>query len=701
LGEWTLASFDGPNPTITWNGSQPGQLWNNVNNWTPANIIPNATVSVIIPGNVPQPIIGTPSICANALFDGSTIEILSGQQLLVGGNVNGSGTVTGSGKLSLNGTGLQTLSGLTTFSNLEIANASAQGVVVAPAARLTIAPSQAGDPGLLSFLNNSRLNTNNNLILGSNSFGTGKIGPVPVDGSGTPTIFLTGEVTQQRFLPGWNGGWTMLGSPMAGKNFTDWVDDFKIIGPPGSYASQGGSLIVIDNPYHGSIFKLDESVHNIRLDTMQQRGWRFPASSENIEPGKGYRTFISASGSSFSTRVFDNTGSVTMGTFNWSGSSSLTRNELTCSPNLTSLQCNISDRGWNLIANPYPCDIDWDAPSGSNLTDGWQKPASMLNASYRYNNVGLGGSGMAGYGFYLGGDAWYGSLPAPANPRFIPASQGFLVNLALPGTYSENFTIREAAKAVSTSGSFLRTQAGTTSVPKVKLDLLQDSDLSGAGFRGMVQFTPEASDEHDLMLDFPGLGGPGFYFAFPVGMGEFTVNSMAPLTSEKIVPMVTQFSNPSGTFSFRVFSLENLEGIEVFLKDKFENVLVDLKLNPQYSFLSTPQSASMADRFELVFSPSGISGIKNPESGLQSLRLMPNPTTKGQEVNLVVSGLDLHSTAILSVVDALGRMVAREELHADKPGALVHPLSSDLPAGVYTIRLSQGKRNFTHKWVVR
>jgi hypothetical protein len=46
-------------------------------------------------------------------------------------------------------------------------------------------------------------------------------------------------------------------------------------------------------------------------------------------------------------------------------------------------------------------------------------------------------------------------------------------------------------------------------------------------------------------------------------------------------------------------------------------------------------------------------------------------------------------------------MVAREELHADKPGALVHPLSSDLPAGVYTIRLSQGKRNFTHKWVVR
>jgi hypothetical protein len=688
--------------SITWNGSQPGQSWNNANNWTPNNSAPSPQTSVIIPGNVPQPIVGAVANCADVNLQNSLPSVGLGQTLNIRGSISGSGNIAGEGKVALSGTGLQTISGIAGFSNLEIANTSAQGVVIAPTGQIRVTPTQPTGSGLLTFLNNSRLTTNGNLFLMSNANGTAKIGPVPVNGSGVPTIFLTGEVTQQRFMPGWTGGWTMIGSPMSGKNFTDWVDNFKVIGPPGTYGTQGSGIINLGNSAHGTILKLDEPTHDQVIDTVQRRGWKFPASTENIVPGKGYRTFISISGSSFTNRIFDNKGTVTMGTFNWTGGTQLTRNELSCAPVYSSEQCNsVSDRGWNLLANPFPCDVDWDATSGTNLTDGWQKPATMLNAAYRYNASGIGGAGLPGYGFYAGNDSWYGSLPAPANPRYLPASQGFFVRLALGGTYNANMTIRESAKSINVAGNFLRTNTNSSLDPRLRLELTKANDNSGVGFRGAVRFMADATDGYDPLLDFPSLGGPGFSFGFPIGPEECVINSAAPVTAEKVVPMFSRFSDPNGNYVFKVASMDNFEGLDVFLRDKFENVIVDLRLNPEYVFNVSPLSGAMEARFELIFAPSTVTRVVDVKGADASVNVIPNPSNQSQKASLIVSGFDLHSNARISVMDALGRIVYAESLTIDKPGSVEHELTSDLPAGIYTVRISDGKKTFSKKWVIR
>jgi hypothetical protein len=77
----------------------------------------------------------------------------------------------------------------------------------------------------------------------------------------------------------------------------------------------------------------------------------------------------------------------------------------------------VANDGWNLIANPYPSAIDWDAASG------WNK-VNVNNAVYIYQ------ADLDQYSTYIAG------VGVNGGSRFIASSQGFLCKSGeYPTTY--------------------------------------------------------------------------------------------------------------------------------------------------------------------------------------------------------------------------------------------------------------------------
>lgn len=666
--------IDVPIPcAITWNGSQSSS-WVDKDNWTPNNSAPSPNTSVIIPGGVPnQPNLVADATCASfTMLPGSNPVVSTGVNLNLRGDLVGNAFafVGGAGKLILAGTGLQTISGSPRVSQVDFANTSGSGIVIETGASLNV------EPGFVAtFLPNSRLTANGKLVLRSNATSTAKIGPIP------SSAVINGNINQQRHIPhhnGFTGSWYFIGSPFSGKNFTDWSDNFRVSGLSSGFGSQGGGIISSPEPERSTIFKYVEADHNLRIDTVQKIGWTIPGAAENIVPGRGYRTFINYF--SNSTQRFDNEGTITRGDFDFP---TLTRNEYAgCIP--ATFPCEEESwRGWNLMANPYPCDVDWDAPGG------WTKPAQMSNAYYRWNAEGLG------YGLYSNGVGYVGAAPSPANPNLIPSGQGFFVRLAASGTYNATLSIKESAKVVSPSATFMR--SATASNQKIRVYMSRNLDPSAYGYSAVVRFMEGASDQFDFQYDFSFLGGNRFNVSVPKASTLLSVASFPLLTAARTVPIRTAYMGEFGNYVLRFTELEELqEYAEVFLKDNLLGTLTTITPGTVYNYTASASDAEVEDRFELIFIPNTTTG--NRDLVKSRFEVFPNPSEGGF---LTIFATELcGQKAQIQITDALGRLVFVQE-ETIQNGELRTMVKPNLPTGMYTLQVKSGSKSYQTKWVNR
>jgi hypothetical protein len=466
----------------------------------------------------------------------------------------------------------------------------------------------------------------------------------------------------------------LLSSPIIGKNFTDWVDDFKVYGPSSAYGSQGGGIISI-GAQHSTILGYDEVKNNDSADVAQTNGWRAP--NGNIANGGGYRVFVDKY-STGGTSLFDNVGVVKTGLVNFPLLSRTVKTA--CSPE--AFNCDLSRTGWNLLGNPYPSSIDWEAASG------WSKPGNLQAGFWRYNET-------LGYGAFVSGLGWQGSNPAPSNPSVIPSSQGFFVRLAT-GT-SGTMTATENVK-VATSSSYLRTSTSTTSKLKISLN---KPELNGSYFyTGVVRFMDEASDGFDPLLDFSNLASQNFFFSFPVDNSQLMVNSMGALNEQKIVPLTTNFMGSSGNYSFTFSDLSTFQpGVEIYLRDKYFNTIQNVVENAEIAFEVNSSTMSMSDRFELVFNPVAVTGVKGLGQG-QFFGIHPNPSNGNSRVTLAVSGVS-DEEAVVTVVDMVGKVVFSGNMNLSGSNLNEKEFDFALPSGVYTVRFNSRRNSFMEKMVIR
>lgn len=659
-----------------WSG-QTSNDWNVATNWC-SGLVPGVGTNVLIPNVTPSPVLLTAGNAANVtLLPGATITTTPAS-LNVRGNVLGTGnTLTGTSPFILAGTSGQSVSGALTFTNVRQSNTTLGGVSVSNGADVRIAGVMTLDPN--ARFNNTGTGT---VTVVSNATTEGSIGVV---GAGAQ---LNGNYTIQRYIPFTGPGWHFMSTSASGTNLSQWTDDFEMK----TEAPVGGTNGVIAvTPERSTIFRYSESAHNVKLDTVQKDGWRVP-STANLTPGAGYRVFMApAYFNNNPSKIVENVGGVTLGLGAGFNFPIMTRNEYApCFPTIPTFNptvCNESNRGWNLLANPFPSPIDWDAASG------WTKPGNMNNAFFIWNAAG------GGYQVWVGsappGNALGQNASTNTNPNIIPKGQGFFVRLSNPGTYTNTLTATEAVK-VATSGQFVRT-AVDYSFLKVRISKPALPDNS---FDAMVRFMNGATDAFDQHMDANLLPGVNASVGFVVGNENMIMNSLAPLTGTKTVVMKTFYGGQVGAYKLEFLNQVSFPANQhIYLKDKFLNALVDIKANPVYNFnIAFSNNSNTNDRFELVFSPTAITEVKPTLVDGTSFAIYPNPTSGKNPMAYVTGSVD--EKVSISVVDMLGKEVYRSTMTILADGEGQHEINTRLSAGMYNVTCVGKSKVLTTKMIV-
>lgn len=435
-----------------------------------------------------------------------------------------------SGTVICNGTAAQTIGGaaLTAFRHLTIQNAA--GVSLTANENLL---------GTLSLNSGMFTTTGFNFTLVSNINGTARIGTI-TGGD------ITGNIIQQRYIYNGPTNWRQVAAPVNGLTLASWNDDIITAGFPGS-----------DYPNMNGWFSI--ATYNENAAGPKEYGYVAPANiTDPIDPARGYYVYIGPL-----AVTLDVTGAPRK--FNQSFSVSYT-------PSAGS-----TEDGWNLLSNPYPSTIDWDAA-------GWTRTNTdqVLYVWNPANNQ---------YATYVGGVGTNGGS------RYIPSSQAFWVRAVAP---SPAVSITENVKSAQDP---LYMRSAPVNIPYLlKLNLSTDNGNDEA----IIRFNGNGSDQFDIGYDAYKLASTDSaapYMASSLdSIEDYSINTMGPLTSDRIVPLKV-YRAASGTFTISRDSISDMPmSTCIMLEDLVTGTVTPLPVGGSYTYYHN--GGDTAVRFLLHFSPS-------------------------------------------------------------------------------------------------
>ena len=227
------------------------------------------------------------------------------------------------------------------------------------------------------------------------------------------------------------------------------------------------------------------------------------------------------------------------------------------------------DKGYNLVGNPYPSSVNWDGT-------GWTK-TNVDNAIYTWTG--------AQYASYVSGISVNGLT------NIIPPHQGFFVHC---NNVSGGLLEISDASRTHTNVANLK----NTNSPESLLLTVQ-----GNGYKDetAIYINEGATNGFDEQYDAYKLkGNPDNPQLFSVADDGFilSINAMGTVP---IQPLNLSFEpGMDGIFELSLSNISGFEGIPVFLEDKKEHSIINLKSNPVYKF--TGSTLDNVSRFKLYFS---------------------------------------------------------------------------------------------------
>jgi len=229
--------------------------------------------------------------------------------------------------------------------------------------------------------------------------------------------------------------------------------------------------------------------------------------------------------------------------------------------------------GNNLVPNPYPSAIDWDASSG------WTK-TNISAVIYVWSAAG------GNYASYV---QQVGTLEGS---RYIPSGQAFITKATgVSPVLSMNDNVR-----VHNSQAFYKGDEWIQDMLRIKAEANNYSD------EVVVRFTENATQLADNDYDAWKLSGleeaPQLY-TLTTDNEKLTINSLPYLETAYTVPMNFEMkANQPVTFTFT--NIESFDpSVTIFLKDELTNQTVNLRNQQVYTFNHNPENA--ANRFKLIF----------------------------------------------------------------------------------------------------
>lgn len=436
------------------------------------------------------------------------------------------------------------------------------------------------------YVNTGVLYTSNKLTLISDATTTGMI--TPLNGGS-----IDGDVTVQRYSNRTKAGWYMLACPIQNATVQEWNDDLVTTGFSGSDFPPPGYTFNNMRYYEESI---PGDVNNGFVGVTHI--------SDTLKARKGYFVYMNSG-----IMNLDATGTIYSGEQNMPVS--YTDNG---SP---------TNDGWNLLANPYPCAIDWLAPS-------WTK-SNINNAIYVWDPA------TNQYASYVNGVGTNGGS------RYIPSSQSFFV---VANAASPSLILQENCKSL-VKGTYKSIEASSNHLFTLSIsneDYYDETTLLKSN---------EGSLDFDSQLDAYKLRSPmtevPYLSTISQGGHDLSINTFSSLPSGTVIPLRIEVGE-TGVYTISHNGLESFaNGRCVTLDDLLTGE--SYALNQQNDIKLSLSAGNNQLRFQLSFTGAVIAETTNSncaglDNGTMSVLIDQNGPYDLVWYNQ--NGDDIHSVTELS-----------------------------------------------------
>jgi hypothetical protein len=379
----------------------------------------------------------------------------------------------------------------------------------------------------------------------------------------------------------------------------------------------------------------------------------------DLSVGKGYATFDNG----YKTVTFE-------GTFN--------NGDISIPVTYTANDANAGYfDGWNLIGNPFPSAIDWNA-------SGWDK-TKIDNTLYFYEEDHT--TGLKRYWYYNGAGGTVTDLAGVSlnstslTPQIIPSAQGFFVKANASGDVVIPNSARTHSQQIFWKGKTL-----PTNFLRLRVDGNKLSDEL------IVRFIDDATEKPDSKYDAYKMQSQGDKLPQIYSFGSAVPLAINTLPFEKqtsIVPLGMSCQT-AGNYSISASEIFFDESQEVYLVDKMQTVgngeflTVNLREKPTYEFYF--DGGNTTNRFEIHFFNENYTGINTINELLFEVFAYKN------ELVVNLQQKDLNQANVI-IYNLLGTKVFEQKLFENG----THRLPLTLVSGVYVVKVetaqtSQSKR---------
>jgi hypothetical protein len=316
--------------------------------------------------------------------------------------------------------------------------------------------------------------------------------------------------------------------------------------------------------------------------------------------------------------------------------------------------------GWNLVGNPYPSTLDWNAPSG------WTK-TNIDNAIY-FRTDGNFASYVSGVGTNGG-------------TQYIPPMQSFWVRVSA-GQTSGILGCGNNARVHSVQNIY-------KSIVNNTLHLIVANTTNGLTDDTYILFNPDATDGFDSQFDaYKMFAAVNTYpqFFTNIGSNNISINTFSELIGGRSIPLGFKTSL-SGQYSLTADMVSDFvdNGVMVYLEDLQTGTYQDLSVNPIYLF--TSGVANGLNRFLLHFNPLFTDISEDSDKGIQ--------------IFAFESEIHVNSTEMLDGVIDVYDMVGQNVLSKKMSAATSCVMKLNCPAAVYIVKYSTENKTITRKVVIR
>ena len=480
-------------------------------------------------------------------------------------NVSGSFTNNntfdrGTGTVVFNGSGTQNISGTSSisFHNLTISNST-------PSTDVVNINSNVNLYNILTLSGNGHIDADGSsdtggLTLISGDNGTAKIGTI-----GSGAVFDGNITTQRRIVPG-TSGWRFISTPVKNQTLADWSDDFSIQGVT-------GGTFPSSNPI---VFWYDETMGTDAENGVD--GWQAFTNITDGISNTGIRVYFFESQLS-PTLVLDNTGPPVIG--DGTDNRVLGVEKYTIDVDFTS--SGFDGGGWNLVENPYACEVDYENVISSSGKDGGL--VNVDNGIYIWNPT----TGQSGnYGSYVGG------VSTNSVTQYIASGQSFFVKANSTGG---SISFIEDDKVTNQGNTFVRVGA-VANVLKIKIESGDKINHDEAAIR----FKSGSSEEFESEYDAYKLANGWINISsLPTEDLDLSINTLGDINSvESIRLRIAAWA--FGDFIINFSGLDSFtDRVQFRLVDKYLDKTTIVNADTEYSFqiLEDDPDSYGNDRFEL------------------------------------------------------------------------------------------------------